>query len=349
MSTFPEPQTLTPAAARALVRSIRGRLRPQALRELGRLYGESDGGALARAQIMAEELRLQKLDQYILSLMPVVGSDGRPLGWESFRPAMRGLRRPAEGQVETEVDLPFTPENHECIHGPLTLLPIAGLARKLLRPRERLARVERVTWAAPLRHRARLSLLDTAAARPEGAEERDAALSGRLHTSEGRTFDFVGRALADRPLLLQRDRNGLSTQLVGGARMEIGAGRDSAALPLAESGFESCVRAARGRPALAAAVLFDLVPILILNWKRGRPMMCCGYRDVTLPRSLDEVLTPGARLEVRYRADRSHASPRSGLWIAHYEFRYLPWRDDWSVIVMAEADDLALLLRKVHS
>lgn len=345
MTELPETATLTPMAARALIRTIRARLRPRALDELARLYGSTD--ALAQAQVIGEELRLQNLDRYLLSLVPVVARAGRPFGWDTFRPTLRTTCAPAAGCIETQVDLPFTPENHECVHGPLTLLPIMGLARKFLATRERVSDVERVTWASPLRHRLRLRVWDGASTAP--ADTADEVLSGCLRTSLGRALAFSGIPDPAHPLLLQRDYNDLSRALVAGTRLDVGTDPDVRSMPLATMGLARCRRALRRRPAPAAALLLDLVPIAILNWKRGRPMMCCGFRDVPLPAPLEQAFADGTHLELRYRRDRSHASTRSGLWIAHYEFRYRLWQERWSTIVMAEADDMAVLLRKLHS
>ncbi len=348
MSSLPELATLTPAAAGALLREIRGQRRPQLLDELQRLYHANEEDAvMSRAGILAGEIRLQRLDEYLMSLLPILGRESGPLGWDSFRPALRAFRRPGPGRVEAEVDLAFTPENHECVHGPLTLLPLGGLARRLLAAGERLTLVERVNWTVPLRHRLRLSLWD--AGEHSETPEPDSVMSGRLRTSLGRTLDFAGVALSERPLLLQRDYNGLSHVLVAGTRLDFGPGRDGLTLELADTGLAACRRAVRQRPALAAAVVFDLVPVAILNWKPGRPMMCCGYSNVPLLASPAAAFASGTRLDLRYRADRSHLSARAGLWIAYYEFRYAPRQTDWSTIVMAEADDVATLLRKLHS
>jgi len=170
-----------------------------------------------------------------------------------------------------------------------------------------------------------------------------------LRTSFGRAFQFAGVPLEGRPLVAQRDYNVLSQALVAGQRLAFGTDRSELTLELSDSGLAACRRAVRQRPGLCAALVLDLVLMAILNWKRGRPMMACGYRDVPLPMSPAAAFTTGTRLELRYRADLSHASARSGLWIGHYEFRYLPRQSAWSTMVMAEADDIGLLLRTVHS
>jgi len=203
----------------------------------------------------------------------------------------------------------------------------------------------------PLRHQIRLSVWDATQAEAPGPrpDQECTAVSGRLRTSLGRAFDFAGVPLSERPLLAQRDYNGLSLALVAGTRFVFGPDSDSLTLELAEEGLAKCRQAVRHRPALCAALVLDLVPIAILNWKRGRPMVACGYRDVPLPAPPAAAFPPGTRLELRYRADRSHPSPRSGLWIGYYEFRYLPWQADWSTMVMAETTDVNMLLRKLHS
>jgi hypothetical protein len=343
---LPEPETLTPAAALTLVREVRGRLRPQGLDELRRLYGSDDGTEASRARILAGELQLQKLDQYVVSLLPVLERESGPLGWESFRPALRAFQRRGAAWVEADVGLAYSPENHECVHGPCTLVPVMGLARGLLAAGESVVAVERVTWTVPLRHRVRLSLWD--AAEP-GTSEREGALSGRLRTSRGRALEFTGVPRTGHPLLAQRNYNGLTLALAQGGRLTRGPEPDGVTLEFAEEGLATCRRAVRRRTALRAALVLDMVPVVILSWKRGRPMMDCGFRDVPLPPSSAAAFAPGTRLEVRYRADRSHSSSRSGLWIGHYEFRYVPQQTSWSTTVMAEADDAGMLLRVIHS
>jgi hypothetical protein len=346
MSSLPDPAQLSAPAARALVREIRGHARPQLLDQLGRLYASHDGAVASRAEILAAEIRLQKLDQCLVSLLSVLGREKGPLGWERFRPPVRAFRRRGPAWVEAEVDLAFSPENHECVHGPCTVVPVVDLARWLLAAGERLTAVERVSWSAPLRHRVRLSVWDASQTEPPVLE---GALSGRLRTSLGTALEFSGAPLSGRPLLVQRDYNRLSRALVAGKRLVSGGEPNTIALELRDEGLAACRRAVGDRPALCAALVLDLVPIAILNWKRGRPMMCCGFSDVPLPASPAAAFAAGTRLEVRYRADRSHASPRSGLWIGHYEFRYLPRQTGWSAMVMAETDDPGTLLRKLHS
>lgn len=346
MILLPDPATLAPAAARTLVREIRSQLRPQGLEELRRLYRSDDGTERSRAQILAGEIRLQKLDQYLVSLLPVLERESGTLGWESFRPALRAFRRRGDAWVEAEVDMAYSPENHECVHGPCTLVPGVELARRLLAAGERVVAIERVTWAVPLRHRVRLSLWD--AAEP-GPPDREGAMSGRLRTSHGRTLEFSGVPLTGHPLLAQRNYNGLSLALVRDRRLILGPEPDSVILEFADEGLADCRRAVRQRPALLAALVLDMVPVVILNWKRGRPMLDCGFGGVPLPPSSAAAFAPGTRLEVRYRADRSHISTRSGLWIGHYEFRYVPQQTSWSTTVMAEADNTDMLLRNLHS
>ena len=345
MSSPSAPATLTPAQARDLIQEIRVQGRPQLLAELRRLYHAADGSTLSRAEILAGELRLQALDQSLMSLLPVVVRADGSLGWEFFRPPLRAFRRHGSTAVEAEVEMAFSPENHECVHGPSTLVPVVTLARRLLAAGERLTTVERVTWAVPLRHRVRLSVWDPAAATAPAAE---GAFSGRLRTSVGRALEFVAVPLSERPLRIQRDYNDLSRGLVKGQRLVLGPEADTATMALAEEGLAACRRAVRHRPALCTALVFDLVPMAILNWKRGRPMVACGYRDVPLP-SAAAAFAPGTRLELRYRGDDSHTSNRSGLWIGYYDFRYLPRQTEWSTMVMAEAGNIETLLRKVHS
>jgi hypothetical protein len=339
---------LTPGVARELIREIRSHLRPQLLDELGHLYGSQDGDVLSRSEILAGEIRLQKLDQYLVSLLPVLRREDGPLGWESFRPPIRALRR-GSAWVEAEVELAFSPENHECVHGPCTLVPVYGLAGRLLAAGERLNAIERVTWTIPLRHQIRLRLWDADKAEATDRPDQEVAVAGRLRTSLGRALEFTGVPLAERPLLIQRDYNGLSLALAAGSRFALGPEPDSVILEFTGEGLAVCRRAIRRRAALCAALLLDLVPVVILNWKRGRPMLDCGFRDVPLPTSPATAFAPGTRLELRYRADKSHLSSRSGLWIGYYEFRYLPLQRDWSTTVMAEANTADMLLRKLHS
>jgi hypothetical protein len=345
VTALPDPSELAPRDARALVARIRREGRPALLGELQRLYGASDATAIGKAQIVAAEIQLQKLDQYLLSLLPVVRREDEALGWEHLSPRLRAVRRPGPSVVQADVDLPFTPENHECVHGPCTLVPVSALARRLLAPGEHVAEVARVSWAEPMRHRARLTMWDAATAGAAGP----GVFSGRLLTSAGRALEFAAAPLVDRPISAQMDYNDLSRGLVRGGRFERGADPAALSLALNEDGLRAARRALRSRPALGASLVLDLVPMAILNWKRGRPMMACGYSEVPLPRSPGAAFAPGTRLEIRYRAERSHASRRSGLWIGHYEFRYRPRQEAWSTMVMAEADELATLLRKLHS
>src|SRR5205823_7031404 len=123
----------------------------------------------------------------------------------------------------------------------------------------------------------RMRLTLWTAADPETLD-REAALSGRLRTSLGRALAFTGVPLVERPLLAQRGYNGLSRALVAGKRLLLGSEPDSLILDLADEGLAACRRAVRHRPALCAALVLDLVPIAILNWRRGRPMMACRGR-----------------------------------------------------------------------
>jgi hypothetical protein len=345
MRSLPDPGPLTPAMAGDVLREIRTHWRPRLLEQLEHLYRSEHDAASWPGAILAEEIRLQRLDRYLVSMLSIMKREGPPLGWDSFRPSLRDVRRIGSSCLEADVDLAFTPENHECVHGPFTLVAVEMLARKLLLAGERFAAVERVTWAVPLRHRIRLRVGDSAELPPA---DRGGAVSGRLSTSFGRRIEFIGVPVADRPLLIQRDYNALSQALVAGRQLVV-VEPNRLFLELAPEGLAACRRAVRHRTALCTALVLDVVPIAILNWKRGRPMMCCGYRDVPLPAPPPAAFAAGTGLELRYRADHSHRSSRSGLWIGHYEFRYVPWQTAWSTMVMAESDDVGVLLRMVHS
>lgn len=348
MTALPEPATLTPAAAGGLIRRIRGRLRPELLAELRRLYRSDTGSLLHRTEIMAGEVRLQDLDAYLASLLPVRAGNGSAKGWDAWRASFGERSRRGHSWVEANANLSFSPENHECVHGPFTLLPVLKLARQLLLPGERLAAIASVTWAEPVRHPLRLTIWDAGARQAPSPPAEKPALHGRLRTSQGRPLDFAGTLLAHCRLVAQADYNAFSRVLVEGQRLTAGA-HGSIELELAEAGLAAC-RLAMGRnPALCAALLLDLVPIAILNWKRGRPMVACGYRDVELPDPPRAAFMQGTRLELRYHEDRSHRSTHSPLWIGRYGFRYLPWQERFAEMTMAEADDHETMLRTLHS
>ncbi len=346
-AALPEPATLTRTSAEELVREIRADLRPRLLDALRESYRADGADVMARAEIFAGEFRLRKLDTYLLSLLPVLRDEANPFGWEGFAPQLLAITQVGDGVLQADVDLAFTPENNECIHGPCTIVPAATLAQRLCADDERLTVVERVTWAVPLRHRLRLRVWDSASHADAEKATAETAVFGRFRTSRGRTLEFAGVPLHEHPLLLQRDYNGLSQQLIAGTSLT--STPDTTSVDFTDAGLATCRRALHDQPAQAAALLLDMVPIAILNWRRGRSMVCGGFRDVPLAASPDEAFAAGTRLDVRYRADRSHVSARSGLWIAYYEFRYLPRQSDWSTIVMAEADSLETLLRHLHS
>lgn len=346
MSTPDAAETLEPEEARARVAEIR-RLRPRRLEELRQLYRQSRGDVGSRALILAEEIRLQKLDRYLASLIPMMQGDEDGLGWDSFRPPMRALRRPGPGRIEAKVEMAYSPENHECVHGPATLVPVAKLTRKLLADGERIESIERVTWAQPLRHAVRLSVWESAAA--EGPLPEGAAFFGRLRTSESRDLEFGAVPLAERPLLLQRDYSALSRLLVEANKLVPAEDGEGVTMDLAAEGLAACRRRLGRNAPLRAALVLDLVPIAILNWRRGRSMVACGYRDVPLPGSALDTFGPGTRLELRYRPDLSHPSTHSDLWIGYYEFRYSPRQSEWSTMVMAEADAEETIFRKLHA
>lgn len=347
MTASSRPDPPPPAEARRLVREVRAELRPQRLEELRRLYAEPRGAAASQALIVAEELRLKSLDRYLGSLIPAMEEEGESLGWESFRPARRRLRRHGPSWLEAEVEMAFSPENHECVHGPSTMVPVADLAALLLAPGERLESIERITWSAPLRHVVRLGVW--CGAGPAAGEGGATAFSGRLRTTSGRSLDFAAVPLSERPLLVQRNYNTLSLALVRGQRAVVGPKDESLTIELSRAGLAACRRRTGRRPPLRAALLLDLVPIAILNWRSGRSMVACGYRDVPLPRTAAAAFAPGTRLELRHRADLSHPSSRSDLWIGYYEFRYLPRQEAWSTMVMAEAAAEATILRQLHA
>lgn len=347
MTPPPRPDALSPAEARRLVREVRAELRPQRLDELRRLYAAAPASIASRALILAEEVRLQSLDRYLGSLIPAMEEEGESLGWESFRPSRRRLRWHGAHRLEAEVEMAFSPENHECVHGPSTMVPVVGLAEKLLEAGERVAAIDRITWSTPLRHAVRLSVWS--GADPEAVGEEPTAFSGRLRTTEDRSVQFAAMPLPERPLLVQRGYNELSLELVRGQKMAVGADGDSLVMELSAQALATCRHRTRQRPSLRAALLLDLVPIAILNWRRGRPMVACGYRDVPLPETASAAFAAGSRLELRYRADLSHPSSHSDLWIGYYEFRYQPRQRGWSTMVMAEAAAEETILRQLHA
>jgi len=347
MSSPDESEVLTPEEARARVAEIRHRLRPRQLEELRRLYHQSRDDVESRALILAEEIRLQKLDGYLTSLIPKMRGEGEALGWDDFRPPLRALHRPGPGRIEAEVEMAHSPESHECVHGPATLVPVAKLARKLLADGERIGAIERVTWAQPIRHAVRLSVWDAAAA--EGARPEGAAFFGRLRTSESRALEFAAMPLTDRLLVGQRDYNALSRLLVKAQKLVPTEDGEGVTLELTAEGLAACRRRLGRNAALRAALLLDLVGIAILSWRRGRPMVDCGFQDVPLPKTAAETFAAGTRLEVRYRTDLSHHSTNSDLTIGHYDFRYFPRQSEWSTTIMAEADAMETILRKLHS
>ena len=347
MSSPAQPQTLTPEEARAQVAEIRHRLRPQRLDELRRLYRQSRHDVASRALILAEEIRLQKLDRYLASLVPMMQGEEDPLGWDDFRPPVRALRRSGPGRIEAEVEMAYSPENHECVHGPATLVPVARLARRLLADDERIEAIERVSWAQPLRHTVRLSVWEATAAedpRPEGA-----AFFGRLRSSESRALEFAAVPLTERPLAIQRDYNALARRLVQARDLVPTEDGEGIKMELAAEGLAACRRRLGRSAPLRAALVLDLVPITILNWRRGRSMVACGYQEVPLPRTAAETFAAGTRLELRHRADLSHPSTHSKLWIGYYDFRYVPRQSEWSTMIMAEADAEETILRELHS
>ncbi|MEO1368126.1 MAG: hypothetical protein AAFX50_13210, partial [Acidobacteriota bacterium] len=84
MNELPPLESVSPSEAKALISCIRGELRPRQLGVLKALYG-ADGEA-GDADIMAEELRLQKLDSYTVGLLARLGKPQGSLGWERESP-----------------------------------------------------------------------------------------------------------------------------------------------------------------------------------------------------------------------------------------------------------------------
>jgi hypothetical protein len=170
-----------------------------------------------------------------------------------------------------------------------------------------------------------------------------------LRTSESRALEFAATPLTDRLLVGQRDYNALSRLLLKNRKLILTQDREGATLELSAEGLAACRRRLGRNVPLRAALLLDVVGIAILGWRRGRPMVDGGFQDVPLPASAAEAFADGTRLELRYRADLSHPSAHSDLTIAFYDFRYFPWQREWSRTIMAEADAMETILRKLHS
>ncbi|MEM8993544.1 MAG: hypothetical protein AAGF23_02005 [Acidobacteriota bacterium] len=344
MNELPPVESLSPSEAKELIGRIRGQLRPRQLEALKALYGA--GGGAGDADIMAEELRLQKLDSYTVGLLPRLGKPPGSLGWEREAPPAEVLENGAPHRLVVKVDMAYSPENHECVHGPSTAVPAVGLAGEMLASGERVSGIERITWALPLRHSADLHFWDVAA-EGDGPGTSGATFHGELSTSASRRIAFAGFARDDEPLVEQLDYNRLTLDLVKGQGMAPAEEPDSVRMGLSSEGLAACRERLANFPGMRAAVQLDLVPVAILNWQK-KPMVACGYRDVPLPAG-DGAFGEGVRLELRFRKELSHHSKRSGLWIGYYDFRYAPWQEDWSTMVMAEAESPQALLEKLHS
>jgi hypothetical protein len=347
-SDLPNPDSLSVAQAQEVLWALRVEYRPKALQSLKALYQCASDTDETRAETLAEEYRLQELDRYLNGLISFLEkSDPSFLGWEATTPTLAGLQFEKHHRARAQVDLPFSPENPDCVHGPLTVLPIVSLAEKILHLGERLNKLSAVTWAEPIRTRLDLLVCDETAEFPE-QWGTPAPVHGSLETSSGRKLVFTSRPLSEYPLHRQVGYNELSQVLLRGQKIRYLERKRSLRITLNPEGIATCLDAAKGSLPMATAILLDLVPLLILTMCQGIPMVDCGFQDMPLPGSLEEVLTTDAELEIRYLPERSHLSRGTGLRISWYEFRYTPFQESFSRTAMAEAKDFQDLLRRIH-
>lgn len=84
------------------------------------------------------------------------------------------------------------------VHGPDTMIPVTLLAEKILKPGEKLARIERISWRKPITNNAKLYLLE---GKPEQVMEEGSDLfDGTLITTTGRTLHFAAKEKEDSPV-----------------------------------------------------------------------------------------------------------------------------------------------------
>lgn len=354
MTPYPKVAELDLAQAEQIVEQVRGVDRPRYVQELKDLYSREPGDLQTQAEVLTREIALQQLDQYLMSVLRLLTDAGRAKGWESLEPCYSDVEVDPSGRfLVATVELAYTPENHECVHGPCTSVPVIALAAKLLGDDLGELNLVRITWVTMLKHTARLAVWrDAEMSREDVAEvvsKEKPSFFGSLQTRTGALINFAGWPLEGLPIRSQLDYHGFSRKLLRGQRFEFGPSEDELSLAFCEEGLQEVREALRGRPEHLCGLLLDLPPIAILNWRKGRHMLDCGFSDVDLAGGAARLLAPGTRMDLRYRPDRSHFSKNSGLWIGYYEFRYTPGQTDWSATVMAETDSLNDMWRRLHS
>lgn len=91
------------------------------------------------------------------------------------------------------------------VHGPDTMINITQLARKILKPGEMIARLERVSWRRPIINNAKLMI--TAGGQKDVIEPGEDLFDGTLKTSHGRLLHFAAKEKKDSPVVLKASSN----------------------------------------------------------------------------------------------------------------------------------------------
>jgi hypothetical protein len=314
------------------IEHLRGAEKPELRARLERLYHDGPPRGPAAAQADELEARLLELERRVMTLHATIAEPG--VGWERDSGGLRVAELRGRELARGHARLSYVPCNLECVHGPYSMIPLAELASRLLGPDEDIATLARVSWKQPMREAVELVVYDAATpARVAPAS----VLAGRFVTTSGRALEFVGHACRGQFVTAHASTNQISQQLVSAGAGSFDPGSGIYTIPLA-SGRLAAEQLERLRSLpTGLATLLDLVSIVILNIHRGVPMLSCGFTDVPVATLVQARVADGLTFELRERRDRARVSPRSGLTIVPYEFRYLPFQRRWGTMIMAEA------------
>jgi hypothetical protein len=313
---------------------LRGHVKPLLMAQLRELYARSSCAALSSEL----EARLQQIDSYLVELGAALTPTAP--GSEEHDGGLVICHEDSQ-TVTAEASLAYVPCNLDCVHGPFCAQVAAQVAARLLRSGERLSLLERITWQRPVRRKVSVEVSSGSLSGAAGS-----AVEGCLATSQGRQLQFRVRERPGEYVTAQTADNAIAQCLVHSAEARVVDG--SWCLPLDLDRMSHAQRRALESPGVCLGTLLELVAILILNVRRGVPMLARGCTD--LPLSAFGHGTSGrVELQLRCRRDTARLSPRSALLMVPYEFRYWPVMDAWATWVMAEATaGVEQMLRVLH-
>jgi len=319
--SLPAPASLSRSAAAALERKLRREIRPALCDDVAGLYAAGASTDEQTVDLFGFELRLQEIDRCLLDLAV---AQQRP-GWEALPSG----------------ELAFEPSNADCVHGPLLLLDAGRAARRFLRDGESFRRLESVRWQRPVRRRLEIEVTeDQLSFTPADAT------CGVFLTSAGRRLSFRGTEKDDDEwVTMGLAPNAVAFRLAHGELRSEGAADYS--MIVDPGRLSAAQEALLDDDVLAVATFVDLACTLILNLRRGVPALCCGAEAFPVE-GLGKAVGEGQPFALHLRVESTRLAKSSALRIVRYGVRLDP-AQEWSSVIMAEADDPLDILRLLHT